>query len=251
MFHFLFFMINPSEIFLYDYTLLDGEDFIDVRLKVSPFYNCNSIKIEIKEDKKTIRIKSENSQIPFVCGTMFGEIESYSQSFEEGLVFHLIKKEKGFWPLFIVTNDTQTLEIDPKSAYILYDQFQKSENKDLQDQGVVMQYLAFSARAGFVPSMRLYGKMLAMKANTLSEGINMLELGYQLYQDAECEFNLALVLTQLPGKKKRALDLMKEAANAGLPDAMVACGEFYSPLSNLIYDNKDVDQAIKWFNKGL
>ena len=244
-------MINPEEIFLYDYTLLDGEDFIDVKLRVPPFFDVNSIKIEIKEDKKSIRIKSEE-RVSFVCGTMYGEIESHTESFENGLLtFHLIKKEKGLWPIFIVTNDTQTLEIDPKSAFILFNQFQKSPNKEGEDQQVIMQYLAYSARVGFIPSVRIYGKSLAMRSETLSEGIMMLTLGMQMYHDAECQYILAHVYSQIPSKKGKALELMEGAANAGMVDAMVACGEFYSPLSNLTYDKKDVNKAIEWFNKGL
>ena len=243
-------MIEPHLIFLYDYTLRDTEQFVDVMLSVPDIFDVNSIKLTLKEDNRTIKITS-NQKIPFVCGTLFSTIDSYSQTYENNVLsFRLVKKEKQLWPFLIVTNDQTSLEIDPKSAFSLYYIYEKSPQQD-EDREIYLQYLKFSANVGYVPAIRSYGKLLVKSRETLSEGIKLLSIGMQKYYDAECQFLLALVYSQFPTMHNESLELMEKAADAGFPDAMAACGEFYSPLSNITYEKKDAKKAIEWFNKVL
>ena len=246
---FVSFMIHPDEIFLYNYSLKDVEETLEITIPMPDGFDSDSIKVEFLHNNQCINV-SAGDRIPFVCGIMYKPIESYVTKTEnQKFIITLTKKEKELWPVFITSNNVETLAIDPKSAFIIYDLFQRNPNEE--DAAVAFQYLFYSAKAGFVPAMRVYGKYLARDKETLSSAIQVLSLGMEMYGDAECQFNLALIYSNFERMKDKAAELMVAAAEAGLPDAMVGAGEFFSPLSNIKYAKKDVSKALIWFNKAL
>ena len=241
--------INKNNLILYEWSIKDSEDQIEIRFEIPESLNSNIIEIELYENNEYINVFYSNYP-PILCGKLFKKIQSFNKRFENKyLILSLQKEIFEFWPILITTNNKINGLIDPKSAFLIYKLFLNSkEHQEIQTSN---KYLEFSASIGFLPAMRQLSSILLQKQETWEIALQILYKCAEEFKDPSSAFHLSLIFSQNPKLIDKSFELMHIAAESEFPDAFIGLGEFYSPHSEILNSNKDPIKALDYLKKGL
>lgn len=237
--------IQPPEMPIYEWKFEDSNDEAKVTFTIPEGLNVN-IQYKTYSDNQSILVEAQ-FHIPYLCGTLAGKYESVKDEIKDNLyIIHIQKAVKTEWRRLIIHENKFLFVIDPKSALLLYKDYLMNPSSDYKQ---ASQYLETSASVYFLPAVREYALILIKNKPTMNHALQLLQVGAEKYKDPGCNFHLGIILTSVSNMKHKAFEYLTFAAENGIADAMACLGEFYSPVSNIEYDQKDPEKALYWLNK--
>lgn len=243
-------MIAPNMQQAYDWRFEDGTDSATVSFVFPETFNIHCLTIELLYDNEVLSVTAPGG--PLLCyGTLFEPVSSIDKVLDEDackVTVTLHKTEAKPWPLLIRTFCVETHAIDAKSAYILWDVLTRSDaSQEIKVQA--SELLQNAAQTGFLPALKTLGNILVMSGPELrNEGLRLIQVAANTYQDADSMCQLGTVLAVMPDSHEAGVSMIKQAAELGCVDAYINLGQVASPACESQGD-KNARVALEYFEK--
>jgi hypothetical protein len=237
-------MIPPEFSDLYDWTFQDSPDTATLIITFPPTFVGSSIRHQLSPDHTAIAVEWGN-EVPLVKGTLFAPVTSVNASLtENSFSLTLTKATAGDWPLPITNFYPETEEIDPQSGFLVY--CYAKEGTPIGAGNPAM-CLGASIDAGFCPALRVAFEAFSVNPQTAAQGFRLLSVAAQTYGDPIAWFMIGQVLEERGGAVEQAFGAFEKAAGGGWMPAAAVIGQYFSPLCERKFPEKDVRMAIKIF----
>ena len=237
---------------LFDWTAVDG-DTVFVRFTIPEGFDAGQITVNLNEAKTAIAVEIPNEP-PLLCGALTGPVVDASLSLENGVAILALKKvESAPWELVVASVHPDTKEIDPKSAYLLFE-VHSVRNQILTDDGTdYVSLLKASASAGYLKAISVIANLSVQNElpDVQREGIRWLMLAADEYNDVKSMALLGWYLGNVHGYEDQAIEYLNRAIALGHQRAWWVLGMMYSPYSGFCddFERKNAGKAVEYFEK--
>lgn len=244
-------MIDPSLLNLYDYTFQQNENTLTLNLEYPETFNPKALEINHVDNTLEIGVHDE---IPIVCGTLYSSFKP-DPKIEYGptkttIIFEKSTPEK--WNILISApypGREEGYNIDPKSAFIIYQFLFSTNNQENQEAG--LNYLSISASMGFPPSLKIFASYLMNSEEHRSIGLNYMTIAASRYKDLEAMNTCGAIYSLSEHGKEIGLRFLSSAIESGFAPAFITMAQLLSPFSSLDYPEKDAQKAKEFLEDGL
>lgn len=246
-------MIPPELQTFFDWQFEQTETTVTVSMNHSATFNTDLIEVKLWQNGDhsylNVSLPSLELTAPVVGGELFDVVHE-ERHFDEDNIFKVVltKIEQTEWPLVIQNSDPQTKKVDPKTAYLIYIIY-TDNNTDINQLEMGLNYLAYSADAGYVPSIRALADHYLDMQEQRRNGFDLLRIAANYYHDPLSQFKLGILLCYSDDLKENGIQLLKDSASRGYNEAYLVLGRMYSPLCDTPYEKKDPAQAFKYFEQ--
>lgn len=234
----------------FDWAVSDAEDQTTVTFTFPVTFNINCTKAELLYNNEVISVTIPDAPL-LLYGLLFEPAQSINTTIDEStqtMTLTIQKSTPKSWPLLVKAFCPQTKAIDPKSAYILWRVLAQSEvSEDIKLHAA--QLLEQSAQTGFLPSLKTLGNILiAASEETRAEGIRLLQVAAEQYQDAEALCQLGTILAVMPENHEMGMQMLERAREQGCAEAYLNLAQIASPVCD-VCGKKDGARALELLQK--
>ena len=238
-------MIQRQYSSFYDWEYSDSPEIATITINFPETFNSSILEFTLNNDKDSILALIPHT-VPFLCGCLFEKAAELTTEINECTLKIFIKKEKeGEWPLPIKSLHKELKTIDPKSAFLCYQQLSSIDSEETGKWAYQM--LLASSNAGYLPALQVHSAILMQTEGKEEEAIKYLRIGVELYNDALCAFHLGLLYITFKNDCESALYYLQHAVDNGYTSAYFTMGQVYSPISRYNYEKKDAKKALECF----
>lgn len=233
---------------LYEWKFTDAPNECTIQFNFPETLNAECIEHKLNSTNEAI-IVTIAQHVPIICGQLFAKAKDMKVNIENHTyTITITKEEAGPWPILIKMIHPDFQMIDPKSAFICFQQLSTvPDNPDTAKLGY--QFLENSARAGYILAMQVLGGILLDTENRQKDGMVMLKQGADMYKDPLCCFQVGLLLATQYKDIQSGIEYLERAGNLGYGVAYFTLGQIYSPISPFQFDHKDPVKSMEYFNK--
>ena len=237
---------------LFDWTAEDG-DTVLVKFAIPEGFDPGEITVNLNNSKTAITVAIPNEP-PLLCGALAGAVSDASLSVESGVAVLALKKvEAAPWELVVVSVHPETKEIDPKSAFLLFE-VHSVRNQILTDDGTdYVSLLKASASAGYLKAISVIANLSVQNElpGVQRQGIEWLMLAADKYNDVKSMALIGWYLGNVHGYEDRAIEYLNRAIALGYQRAWWVLGMMYSPYSGFCdeFEKKNAGKAVEFFEK--
>ncbi|EAY08560.1 hypothetical protein TVAG_190830 [Trichomonas vaginalis G3] len=243
-------MITPSHQIIYDWEYQDQQEECFVTIHFPPTFNPQVLKYVLSEDKTNL-ILSMDSPIPIVCGRLWGEVKEIKDVYtSDKYVLSITKQTPEEWPNIIKAVHPEFESLDPKSAYIQFQELVLEAPKDPQFQHYAIERLVASAQTGFLPALRTYGSMMLTVNGQQQNGFTSLKTAADTYGDPASAYQVGLILASTPEGFTNGISYLKFAGSKGFHAAYLTLGQIYSPFTEF-EAQKDPALAAQYLQQAI
>lgn len=239
-------MIKPQYHEMYEWNYTDRENDCIIEFHFPGTFNPDCVESKLNNNKTALMVSFAGNP-PIVCGALFGTASGIEISLKEQTYSIVITKNQNEkWPILIkmVHPDYQT--IDPKSAFICYQEL-CSLPDDKTSQNLAIQFLEKSANAGYLNALQILGQIYLNTEDHYAEGAVLLKHGADKYKDPICCYHIGLVCVSHIDEIDAGIQYLTRSAEGGYGMANFTLGQIYSPISNIKYEHKDGAKAMQYF----
>ena len=238
-------MIKKQFSQLYDWEFEDTPSQAIVTIKYPPTFNPSVIQSTLNSDKNSILALIPHT-VPFLCGFLYDTASDLQMEIHDSETKLIITKQhEGEWPLLIKSLHRDLITIDPKSAFLCYQQLSSIDTEQSAKWGYQM--LQTSSNAAYLPALQVHSAILMQTEGKEEEAIKLLKIAVELYNDALCAFHLGLLYITFVGDCETSLFYLQKAVDNGYTNAYFTMGQIYSPISRFKYAKKDAKKALECF----
>ena len=232
--------------YLYTWNFIQTNEEIEIKINFPKTFNPKSLKFSFENNSISLILENE---VPIIMGELYSKIENYQIIYgSDNITYSFIKKNSENWPIFISNYYPNTKLIDPHSAFDLFlyltsDQFPEEQINSELAQNV----LSLSMQLGYLPAL-LYGvSQLEEDDSNLPQVITLLSLATFTYQNPIAAYKLGIIYNLNKENRLKALQVFQISLEKGIIHSGYFIGLILSPLSNIEFDNKDPETALRYF----
>jgi len=227
---------------LYTWDFQQKDNIINIAIRLPPGFNPDLIKISSKNDSIMVEL---NDNPPIIAGKLFNTIESFVYKvFRNSLIIALVTNSTLLWNSIIIAEHPENGMIDPLSSFLIFSTNFKSNDLSVSTGSFV--FLEKSVSYGYCPALLLGYDIYSKIPDASDRASRFLEIAANLYKNPDALFQMGINLLH-KDRVEESLQCFSESSNLGNIKALSFIGFIHSPLSDILYQQKDPKKSIEAF----
>ncbi|EAY06695.1 hypothetical protein TVAG_211470 [Trichomonas vaginalis G3] len=240
-------MIKPELMRLYIWDYSQKGNIINIGIMACPGADLSKIKTEIDQDSILVSLPNEP---PIIAGKLFMPVKtSKTKLTDKGLIIALITDSEKEWPTIVVAPHPKTQQLDPLTAFSIFQVNMNSNNPDLIQGALPLLFL--SSDVGYPPALIAFYDIFHTSLGMSQKANGYLNLAMEKYNYPIAFFKKGMELLQESNDAEKAIEYFTKSEEFGYIFAKTQIGAILSPLSKYTYSKKDATKAAQLFESVL